>query len=249
MSGHSKWSTIKHKKGAADAKRGKAFTKIIKEIMVAARFGGGDPDGNPRLRTAISAAKGVNMPKDNIERAIKKGAGELEGTHYEEFTYEGYAPGGVAVMVDIMTDNKNRTIADIRHIFSKNNGRIGETGCVSYMFLKKGLIVLEKKDVNEDRLMEIALDVGAEDVNDEGDTFEVVTDPKNFEKVKNALDKNGIKYTLAEITMVPQNTIRIEGKEAEQTLRLVEMLEDSDDVQKVYANFDIPDDVLEKIGR
>jgi YebC/PmpR family DNA-binding regulatory protein len=217
--------------------------------MVAARFGGGDPDGNPRLRTAISAAKGVNMPKDNIERAIKKGAGELEGTHYEEFTYEGYAPGGVAVMVDIMTDNKNRTIADIRHIFSKNNGRIGETGCVSYMFLKKGLIVLEKKDVNEDRLMEIALDVGAEDVNDEGDTFEVVTDPKNFEKVKNALDKNGIKYTLAEITMVPQNTIRIEGKEAEQTLRLVEMLEDSDDVQKVYANFDIPDDVLEKIGR
>jgi len=249
MSGHSKWSTIKHKKGAADAKRGKMFTKLIKEIMVAARFGGGDPDGNPRLRTAISAAKGVNMPKDNIERAIKKGAGELEGTHYEEFTYEGYAPGGVAVMVDIMTDNKNRTIADIRHIFSKNNGRIGETGCVSYMFLKKGLIVLEKKDVNEDRLMEIALDVGAEDVNDEGDTFEVVTDPRNFEKVKNALDKNSIKYTLAEITMVPQNTIRIEGKEAEQTLRLVEMLEDSDDVQKVYANFDIPDDVLEKIGR
>jgi len=249
MSGHSKWSTIKHKKGAADAKRGKMFTKLIKEIMVAARFGGGDPDGNPRLRTAISAAKGVNMPKDNIERAIKKGAGELEGTHYEEFTYEGYAPGGVAVMVDIMTDNKNRTIADIRHIFSKNNGRIGETGCVSYMFLKKGLIVLEKKDVNEDRLIEIALDVGAEDVNDEGDTFEVVTDPRNFEKVKNALDKNSIKYTLAEITMVPQNTIRIEGKEAEQTLRLVEMLEDSDDVQKVYANFDIPDDVLEKIGR
>ena len=249
MSGHSKWSTIKHKKGAADAKRGKMFTKLIKEIMVAARFGGGDPNGNPRLRTAISAAKGVNMPKDNIERAIKKGAGELEGTHYEEFTYEGYAPGGVAVMVDIMTDNKNRTIADIRHIFSKNNGRIGETGCVAYMFLKKGLIVLEKKDVNEDRLMEIALDVGAEDVNDEGDTFEVVTDPRNFEKVKNALDKNSIKYTLAEITMVPQNTIRIEGKEAEQTLRLVEMLEDSDDVQKVYANFDIPDDVLEKIGR
>ena len=249
MSGHSKWSTIKHKKGAADAKRGKMFTKLIKEIMVAARFGGGDPDGNPRLRTAIAAAKGVNMPKDNIERAIKKGTGELEGTHYEEFTYEGYAPGGVAIMVDIMTDNKNRTIADVRHIFSKNNGRIGETGCVSYMFLKKGLIVLEKKDVNEDQLMEIALDVGADDVNDEGDTFEVVTDTKNFEKVKNALDKNSIKYTLAEITMVPQNTIRIEGKEAEQTLRLVEMLEDSDDVQKVYANFDIPDEVLEKIGR
>lgn len=249
MSGHSKWSTIKHKKGAADAKRGKMFTKLIKEIMVAARFGGGDPDGNPRLRTAIAAAKGVNMPKDNIERAIKKGTGELEGTHYEEFTYEGYAPGGVAIMVDIMTDNKNRTIADVRHIFSKNNGRIGETGCVSYMFLKKGLIVLEKKDVNEDQLMEIALDVGADDVNDEGDTFEVVTEPKNFEKVKNALDKNSIKYTLAEITMVPQNTIRIEGKEAEQTLRLVEMLEDSDDVQKVYANFDIPDEVLEKIGR
>ena len=249
MSGHSKWSTIKHKKGAADAKRGKVFTKLIKEVMVAARFGGGDPDGNPRLRTAIVAAKGVNMPKDNIERAIKKGTGELEGTHYEEFTYEGYAPGGVAIMVDIMTDNKNRTIADVRHIFSKNNGRIGETGCVSYMFLKKGLIVLEKKDVNEDQLMEIALDVGADDVNDEGDTFEVVTDTKNFEKVKNALDKNSIKYTLAEITMVPQNTIRIEGKEAEQTLRLVEMLEDSDDVQKVYANFDIPDEVLEKIGR
>ena len=249
MSGHSKWSTIKHKKGAADAKRGKVFTKLIKEVMVAARFGGGDPNGNPRLRAAIAAAKNVNMPKDNIERAIKKGTGELEGTHYEEFTYEGYAPGGVAIMVDIMTDNKNRTIADVRHIFSKNNGRIGETGCVSYMFLKKGLIVLEKKDVNEDQLMEIALDVGADDVNDEGDTFEVVTEPKNFEKVKNALDKNSIKYTLAEITMVPQNTIRIEGKEAEQTLRLVEMLEDSDDVQKVYANFDIPDEVLEKIGR
>jgi YebC/PmpR family DNA-binding regulatory protein len=249
MSGHSKWSTIKHKKGAADAKRGKIFTKLIKEIMVAARFGGGDPDGNPRLRTAIAAAKAENMPKDNIERAIKKGTGELEGTHYEEFTYEGYAPGGVAVMVDIMTDNKNRTIADIRHIFSKNNGRLGETGCVSFMFHKKGLIVLEKKDVNEDHLMEVALDAGAEDVNDLGDTFEVVTDLKCFEEVKNSFDKNGIKYSLAEVTMVPQNLIRIEGKDAEQTLRLVEMLEDSDDVQKVYANFDIPDEILEKIGK
>lgn len=249
MSGHSKWSTIKHKKGAADAKRGKIFTKLIKEIIVAARFGGGDPDGNARLRTAIAAAKSENMPKDNIERAIKKGTGELEGAHYEEFSYEGYAPGGVAVMVDIMTDNKNRTIADIRHIFSKNNGRLGETGCVSYLFLKKGLIILEKKGIDEDRLMEIALEAGADDVNDEGDTFEVITDPKNFEEVKNALDKNGMKYTHAEITMIPQNTVRIEGKDAEQTLRLVEMLEDSDDVQKVHANFDIPDEIIEKIGK
>jgi YebC/PmpR family DNA-binding regulatory protein len=249
MSGHSKWSTIKHKKGAADARRGKIFTKLIKEIMVAARIGGGDPVGNARLRSAIAAAKNENMPKDNIERAIKKGTGELEGTHYEEFTYEGYAPGGVAVMVDIMTDNKNRTIADIRHIFSKNNGTLGETGCVSWIFQKKGLLILDKKEVDEDRLMEVALDSGADDVNDQGDTFEVVTDPRSFENVKNAFDQKGIKYSLAEVTMVPQNSVRIEGKEAEQTLRLVEMLEDSDDVQKVYANFDIPDDILEKMGR
>jgi YebC/PmpR family DNA-binding regulatory protein len=249
MSGHSKWSTIKHKKGAADAKRGKIFTKLIKEIMVAARIGGGDPTGNARLRSAIAAAKSENMPKENIERAIKKGTGELEGIRYEEFTYEGYGPGGVAVLVDIMTDNKNRAIADIRHIFSKNNGSLGETGCVSWMFQKKGLIILEKKEVDEDRLMEIALDTGAEDVDDQGDTFEVVTDPKKFEEVKKAFDQNGIKYSLAEISMVPQTTVRVEGKEAEQTLRLVEMLEDSDDVQKVYANFDIPDEFLEKMER
>lgn len=249
MSGHSKWSTIKHKKGVADARRGKIFTKLIKEIMVAARIGGGDPDGNPRLRTAIAAAKAENMPKENIERAIKKGTGELEGTHYEEFTYEGYAPGGVAIMVDIMTDNKNRTIADLRHIFAKNNGRLGETGCVSFMFQKKGLIVVDKKDVDEDTLMEIALEAGADDVNDEGDTFEIITDPKKFENVRDALETKGIKYLRAEITMIPLNTVHIEGKEAEQTLRLVEMLEDSDDVQKVYANFDIPDEILEKMGK
>ena len=248
MSGHSKWSSIKHKKGAADAKRGKMFTKIIREISVAARFGGGDPEGNPRLRTAIAAAKGVNMPKDNIERAIKKGTGELEGAHYEESVCEGYGPNGVAILVNLMTDNKNRTLAEVRHAFTKHNGNIGTTNCVAWMFDKKGLIAFEKGKVDEEKLMEVALDAGAEDINDEGTTLEVVTDAKDFETVRDALDKNGLEYLFAKSTMVPQNTVKLDVKEAEQTLKLLEALEDSDDVQDVYANFDIPDEIMEKIS-
>jgi len=247
MSGHSKWSSIKHKKGAADAKRGRIFTKIIREISVAARAGGGDSDGNPRLRTAIAAAKAENMPKDNIERAIKKGTGELEGTHYEESVLEGYGPNGVAILVDLMTDNKNRTIAELRHAFTKYNGNIGSTGCVAWMFDKKGLISFDKEKVDEDKLMEVALDAGAEDINDEGTTLEVITDSNDFEAVKEALDKNGLQYVYAKISMIPQNTVKLNEKEAEQVLRLMEALEDSDDVQSVNANFDIPDDVMEKI--
>ncbi len=247
MSGHSKWSSIKHKKGAADAKRGRIFTRIIREISVAARAGGGDPDGNPRLRTAIAAAKAENMPKDNIDRAIKKGTGELEGTHYEESVLEGYGPNGVAILVDLMTDNKNRTIAELRHAFTKYNGNIGSTGCVAWMFDKKGLISFDKEKVDEDKLMEVALDSGAEDINDEGTTLEVITDPNNFEAVKEALDKNGLQYIYAKISMIPQNTVKLNEKEAEQVLRLMEALEDSDDVQSVNANFDIPDDIMEKI--
>jgi YebC/PmpR family DNA-binding regulatory protein len=248
MSGHSKWSTIKRKKGAADAKRGKAFTKIIKEIMVAARFGGGDVNANPRLRAAVLAAKAENMPKDNIERAIKKGTGELEGVHYEDLTYEGYGPGGVAMLLEVLTDNKNRTVADVRHVFSKHNGNLGESGCVSWMFEKKGLILVDKGGVEEDRLMEIALDAGALDVNDTGKEFEVKTDPATFEDVKKALDDAGMKTSYAEVTMVPQTTVRLTGKEAEQMLKLMEGLEDSDDVQKVYANFDIPDEEMERLS-
>ncbi|MDP3015850.1 MAG: YebC/PmpR family DNA-binding transcriptional regulator, partial [Deltaproteobacteria bacterium] len=238
MSGHSKWSTIKRKKGAVDAKRGKVFTKIIKEIMVAARFGGGDINSNPRLRTAVLAAKAENMPKDNIERAIKKGAGELEGVHYEDLTYEGYGPGGVAMILEVLTDNKNRTVADVRHVFSKHNGNLGETGCVSWMFEKRGLIVIDKSNANEDRLIEVALDAGALDVKDTDKDFELVVPPSNFEEVKKALEDAGFKFNYAEVTLVPQSTIRLTGKEAEQMLKLMEGLEDSDDVQKVYANFD-----------
>ncbi len=248
MSGHSKWSTIKRKKGAADAKRGKLFTKIIKEIMVAARFGGGDINSNPRLRTAVLAAKAENMPKDNIERAIKKGAGELEGVHYEDLTYEGYGPGGVAMILEVLTDNKNRTVADVRHVFSKHNGNLGETGCVSWMFEKKGLIVIDKSNANEDRLIEVALDAGALDVKDTDKDFELVVPPPNFEEVKKALEDAGFKFNYAEVTLVPQSTIRLTGKEAEQMLKLMEGLEDSDDVQKVYANFDITDEEMERLS-
>ncbi len=249
MSGHSKWSTIKRKKGAMDAKRGKIFSKLIREITVAARLGGGNPDGNPRLRAAIAAAKAENMPKENIERAIKKGTGELSGaTHWEEINYEGYGPGGVAVLVDTLTDNKNRTTGEIRHIFSKNNGSLGETGCVSWIFDKKGLIIFEKEKVDEERIFEIALEAGADDIKEEETTYEVITDPKKFEEVKAVFDQNKIEYSLAEITMVPKNTVKLEGKEAEQMLRLMEMLEDSDDVQKAYANFDISEDILEKMS-
>ncbi len=248
MSGHSKWSTIKRKKGATDAKRGKIFTKLIKEITVAARFGGGDADANPRLRTAIAAAKSENMPKDNIERAIKKGTGELEGVAYEEVYYEGYGPGGAAVLVESLTDNKNRTVADIRHAFSKAGGSLGEAGCVAWMFQKKGMFVFEKGSVDEETLMDMTLDAGAEDINDEEGTLEVITSTENFEQVKKALEDRAIRYVVAEITMLPQSTIGLEGKEAEQMLRLMDGLEDSDDVQKVYSNFDISDKTLEEIG-
>jgi len=248
MSGHSKWSTIKRKKGAMDAKKGKIFSKLIKEITIAARIGGGSIDGNPRLRTAIAAAKAENMPKDNIERAIKKGTGELESSTWEEINYEGYGPGGVAVLVDALTDNKNRTSGEVRHIFSKNNGSLGETGCVSWIFDKKGLIVFDKDKMDEEKLFEIALEAGADDIKEEETSYEVLTDPKNFEKVRTVIEQNKIGYVLAEITMVPKNTVKVEGKEAEQMLRLMEMLEDADDVQKAYANFDISEEILEKMS-
>jgi len=244
MSGHNKWSSIKHKKGAADAKRGKIFSKIIKEITVAARMGGGDPTANPRLRAAISTAKTENMPKDNIERAIKKGTGELEGVSYEEIVYEGYAPGGAAVLIECLTDNKNRAVAEVRHLFSKAGGNLGENGCVAWMFDKKGLIVVNKDKVDEDQLMEIAIDAGAEDVNDEGEAFEVITDIGDFESVKEAIEKASIAIEMAEISMIPQNMLALQGKEAEQTIRLMDALEDCDDVQKVYTNADIPDELL-----
>jgi YebC/PmpR family DNA-binding regulatory protein len=248
MSGHSKWSSIKHKKGAADARRGKIFTRIIKEITVAARLGGGDPDGNPRLRTAIQSAKAENMPKDNIERAIKKGTGELEGTSYEEVSYEGYGPGGVAMLIDCLTDNKNRTVADIKHIFDRHGGNLGEPGCVAWMFEKKGLLIFDKEKVDEEKLMDIALETGAEDVKEEETEFEVITAPSDFEEVKKAFDIQEMAYTVAEISMIPKNTIKLEGKKAEQMLNIMEAFEDNDDINHVYANFDIPDEVMEALG-
>ncbi len=246
MSGHNKWSTIKHKKGAADAKRGKVFTKIIKEIMVAAKLGGGDPNGNPRLRTAVDKAKAENMPKDNIERAIKKGAGEMEGVTYEEITYEGYGPNGVAVLVEAMTDNRNRTVSEVRSIFTKCNGNMGEAGCVSWMFDKKGLIVFSK-ETDFEKLFEAALEAGAEDVTDEEEQIEVLTDPSNFIEIRESLEKAGFKYESAEITMIPQTMIKLEGKPAESMLKLMDRLEDNDDVQNVYANFDISAEDLERM--
>ncbi|MBW2631503.1 MAG: YebC/PmpR family DNA-binding transcriptional regulator [Deltaproteobacteria bacterium] len=249
MSGHSKWSTIKHKKGAADAKRGKIFTKIIKEITLAARIGGGDVEGNSRLRQAVAAAKAENMPKDNIEKAIKKGTGELEGAAaYEEVVYEGYGPGGVAVLVEVMTDNKNRTVAEIRHIFSKHGGNLGENGCVSWMFEKKGSIIFSKDDADEDRLMEFALEAGAEDVVEHESEYEVITEPNTFEDVQSAMDAAEIKYLLAEIGMIPQNTVKLGEDKANQMLKLMEKMEDNDDVQNVYANFDISDEIMEKLS-
>ena len=249
MSGHSKWSSIKHKKGITDARRGKVFTKLIKEITVAARMGGGNPDANPRLRTAIAAAKAENMPKDNVERAIKKGTGELEGVAYEEVCYEGYGPGGAAVLVESLTDNKKRTVADVRYIFSKSGGSLGEVGCVAWMFEKKGLFVFEKADTDEETLMEAVLDAGAEDIRDEETTLEVITPPEDFDGVKKALQERNMRYVLAEITMVPKSTVKLENKQAEQMLRLMDNLEDSDDVQKAYSNFDISDNTLEQLGK
>jgi YebC/PmpR family DNA-binding regulatory protein len=245
MSGHSKWANIKHKKGAADARRGKIFTRLIKEITMAARLGGGDPNANPRLRAAILAAKSENMPKENCERAIKKGTGELEGVNYEEIIYEGYGPGGAAVLVESLTDNKNRAVADIRHIFSKCGGNLGENGCVAYMFHKKGLIAVPKGGVEEEQLMETALEAGAEDIRDDEDTFEVITEPQDFEAVKEALDASAIAYELAEVTMIPQSYTSLTGKEADQMVRLMDMLEDCEDVQKMHTNADIPDELME----
>jgi YebC/PmpR family DNA-binding regulatory protein len=249
MSGHSKWSTIKRKKGAADAKRGQLFTKLIREITVAARTGGGDPDGNPRLRTAILAAKAENMPKDNIERAIKKGTGDLEGAAYEEVVYEGYGPGGVAVLVETLTDNRNRTVSDVRHAFSKAGGNLGGTNCVAFLFDNKGIITLDKEGQEEDRVLEVALEAGAEDVSAGGDDFEVTCAPEDFEAVREALTQAGFSVQTAELAMIPQTTVNvIDEKEASRVLRLMEALEDLDDVQHVYANFDIPDQIIERLS-
>lgn len=245
MSGHSKWASIKHKKAATDAKRGKLFTKIIKEITVAARHGGGDINSNPRLRTAIDRAKQANMPQDNIDRAVKKGTGELEGVSYEEFTMEGYGPGGVAIMVEVMTDNKNRTTSDVRNIFSKKNGNVAGAGSVAWMFQKKGYIEIEKSSASEDKIMSTVLEAGAQDMETEEDTYIITTDPKDFEAVKKALEDNSIKTKTADLTMIPNSTIKLTGEDAKQILGLVEALEDNDDVQNVYANFDVPDEVVD----
>ncbi len=246
MSGHSKWHTIKHKKGALDAKRGKVFTKLIKEITVAARTGGtGDIDANARLRKAVTDAKAANMPNDTIDRAIKRGTGELEGVNYEEITYEGYGIGGVAVLIETMTDNRNRTVAELRHLFSKNGGNLGEAGSVAWMFDKKGYIVIDKEAKNEDELFEIALEAGAEDMQDDGDSFEILTAPENFDNVNEAVKMADIEPQAAEVSMIPQNYIHLEGADAAQMLKLFEAIEDHDDVQNVYANFDIDESEME----
>jgi YebC/PmpR family DNA-binding regulatory protein len=239
MSGHSKWATLKHKKGAADAKRGKIFTRLIKEITIAAKGGGGDPDGNPRLRTAIAAAKAENMPADNIKRAIQRGTGELEGVSYEEILYEGYGPGGVAIMVQVLTDNKNRAVSELRHAFSKNNGNLGESGSVGYLFSKKGLITVPKSEADEEKLTEIVLDAGADDLSDDGDTWEITTDPKEFDKVLEAIKAAKLKPEVAEVTMVPSTYQKLEGTQASAMMRLLDTLEDLDDTQNVYTNFDM----------
>jgi YebC/PmpR family DNA-binding regulatory protein len=246
MSGHSKWSTIKHKKAAKDAKRGKLFTKLIKEITVAARMGGGDINANPRLRTAVITARSQSMPSDNIDRAIKKGTGELEGVTYEEIQYEGYAPGGTAIIAQVLTDNKNRTVSEIRRLFTKHGGNLGETGSVGWMFDKKGLITIEKTQVDEDRLIGLVLDAGAEDVRDENEVFEVVIPPENFHAVKECLDQANIAVASAQVTLIPKNTVDVDAKNIEQVLKLTEELEDHDDVQNVSANFNIPDELMEK---
>jgi len=249
MSGHSKWHSIRHKKAREDAKRGKAFTKLIRELTVSARAGGGDPTMNPRLRTAIDRAKAENMPADNIDRAIKKGTGELEGVRYEEYTYEGYGPGGTAILVEVMTDNKNRCTAEVRHIFSKQNGNLGENGCVAWIFEKKGYLSVPAEGVDEETLMDIALEAGADDIVEEEEDkhFEVYSSLEAFQAVKDALDAKGVTYQNADITMIPKNTVKLQGKEAEQTLRLMDALEDNDDVQNVYSNFDISQEVMESL--
>ncbi|MFZ6016155.1 MAG: YebC/PmpR family DNA-binding transcriptional regulator [Nitrospirota bacterium] len=248
MSGHSKWAQIKHKKAHVDARKGKVFSKIVKEIAVAARLGGGDPAGNPRLRTAIEKAKEVNMPHDNIKRAIMKGTGELPGVSYEESVYEGYGPGGVAILLEVLTDNRNRTGSEIRHIMTRNGGSLGEAGCVAWMFEKKGYILVEKTKIDEDTLMTVALETGAEDMrNDpEEDNYEIITAPEDMNKVKTSIEAAGIPVSFAEITMLPKSYVSLDERTAEQMMRLIDALEDHDDVQNVYVNFDIPDEVIAK---
>jgi YebC/PmpR family DNA-binding regulatory protein len=248
MSGHSKWSTIKHKKAATDARRGKLFTKLIRELTSAARAGGGDADTNPRLRTAVAAAKGANMPGDTIDRAIKKGTGDLEGEVYEEVIYEGYGAGGVAVLVDVLTDNKNRTVAEVRHLFSKHGGSLGEHGCAAHVFDRKGLITIEASQIEEDDLFELVADAGGDDIKAEGEVYEIYTEPEAFEAVRMALEERGLTIEMAEVTMVPQTTVELEGKQAEQVLRFLDALDDNDDVRKAYANFDISDDVMAELS-
>ena len=248
MAGHSKWANIKHRKAAVDAKRGKIFTKLIRELTVSARHGGGDPEANPRLRTAIATAKSQNMPNDTIDRAIKRGTGEIGGDDYQELSYEGYGPGGSAVLVRALTDNKNRTVSDIRRIFTKHGGNLGENGCVAWMFDMRGRIAFEKDKVDEDKIFEIALEAGAEDVRTEDEELVVITPPEAIEEVKSAIQEAGIAFESAEVTMIPQNSVRIEGKDAEHMIRLMEDLEDSDDVQNVYSNFDVPEEVIESLA-
>ncbi len=244
MSGHSKWHSIKHKKAKADAQRGKIFTRLIKELTVAARMGGGDPDSNARLRTAMATAKAANMPAENIDRAVKKGTGELPGVTYEEITYEGYGPAGVAIMVETMTDNKNRTVAEIRYIMGKNGGNVGAGGCVAWIFHSKGIITVEAEGVDEDELLEIALEAGAEDMVNEDGVFQITTEPATFEDVRSALEKAGIEIANAELTKIPENTVDVSEKDAPKVLRLMDALENHDDVQNVYANFDISEEIL-----
>lgn len=248
MSGHSKWSSIKHKKAARDAKRGKIFTKLIKEITIAARLGGGDPGANPRLRTAIAAAKAQSMPNDNIDRAIKKGTGELGGGTLEEITYEGYGPGGVAIIADVFTDNRNRVVAELRHMFSRHGGNLGESGCVAWMFKKRGVIAIDKGAADEDKLLELALEAGADDVVSEEDGFQVLTAPENFTAVRDAIEKAGIPIASAEIAKLPENTVKVSGNAAEQVLKLMEELEDHDDVQGVAANFEMDNDEMARLS-
>ena len=249
MSGHSKWANIKRRKGAVDAKRGKIFTRLITEITVAARMGGGDVEGNPRLRSAVTTAKAENMPKDNISRAIKKGTGEIAGEIYEEILYEGYGPGGVAVLVECMTDNRNRTVADVRHYFAKSNGNLGENGCVAWMFEKKGQIQVDKKTIGEDQLMDMALEAGAEDVVEDENEFQVLTAPEAFDSVKESLIQAGVKVLDSSVAMIPKNTVEVtEETVARALIKLLDNLEDHDDVQNVSANFDIDDDLVERVS-
>jgi YebC/PmpR family DNA-binding regulatory protein len=249
MSGHSKWHSIKHKKARVDAARGKIFTRLIKELTVSARLGGGDADMNPRLRTAIQAAKSANMPAKNIDNAIKKGTGELPGVVYEEVIYEGYGPGGAALYINVLTDNKNRTVAEVRHLLSKHGGNLGESGCVAWMFEKKGLIKVDKSNFDEEELFLISVEAGADDMNsDDGELYEIYTDPDQLETVQAELEKNSVIISSAERTMIPQNTIKLEDKTAEHMLKLMETLDDHDDIQEIYANFDIDDDVMAKVA-